>query len=299
MRGDDDNTAITEAGGLPPPPPGESNPCVVLLYTKEEGFLPRRYPLEKSPTRVGRDPDAEIMLDGDSVSRRHARFERRGERWWVADDGSKNGTFVNERQIHPDTVLTNGDLIKVGPNILKYLSGADAEARYHEEIYKLTILDVPTQSYNKRYFGEMLERETLRARRYGRALTLVMMDIDFFKKINDEYGHLAGDYVLRELAKLVQSRIRSEEVFARFGGEEFAVLLPETSLEGATSLAQNLCSRIASHVFEFQTATIPVTVSAGVAEFQTGDDTNPQALVARADEKLYEAKHTGRNRVCW
>jgi diguanylate cyclase (GGDEF)-like protein len=295
MAGSDDNTVVTDIGGVPPPP-AESNPCVVLLHTREEGFLPRRYALDKTPIRIGRDPDAEIILQGDSVSRRHAHLEKISDRWWLFDEGSKNGSFLNDRQVDK-ALLNNGDLFKIGPNILKYLSGADAEARYHEEIYKLTILDVPTQTYNKRYFAEAIERESMRARRYSRPLSLVMFDIDFFKRVNDEHGHLAGDYVLRELAKLVQTRVRREEVLARYGGEEFVILLPETPLEGAESLAQNLCSRVAAHEFEFQKAIIPITVSIGVAELGP-DDSNPNDLVARADAKLYEAKNAGRNRVC-
>ena len=297
MAGADDNTVITDMGDGPPPSPGESNPCVVLLHSGEEGLLPRRYPLEKSPVRMGRDPDADILLEGESVSRRHAHLERRAERWWIIDEGSKNGTYVNDQQISPDIVLNNGDLFKVGPNILKYLSGADAEARYHEEIYKLTILDVPTQTFNKRYLAEMLDREVTRARRHTRPLALLMLDIDFFKKVNDTHGHLAGDYVLRELSKLIQGRVRREEIFARYGGEEFAILMPETTLDGAVSLAENVRSRVAAHRFEFQGVHIPITVSLGVAEMSSSAEGVATDLVALADAKLYEAKRGGRNRV--
>ena len=124
-----------------------------------------------------------------------------------------------------------------------------------------------------------------------------MFDIDFFKRVNDQYGHLAGDYVLRELARVVQSRIRRDEVFARYGGEEFVIALPETPLEGAASLAQNLRARVAEHTFIFQGESIPVTVSIGAAVLSP-DDKTATDLVQRADEKLYEAKRGGRNRVC-
>jgi len=295
VAGSDDNTVITHIGQAPPPT-GESNPSVVLLHTREEGFLPTRYPLDRPPVRMGRDADCEIILQGESVSRRHAQLERRGDRWWLVDLNSKNGTFVNDEQIEVQHALSNGDLFKIGPNILKYLSGEDAEARYHEEIYKLTILDVPTQTFNKRYFAEAIERELMRARRHKRPLGLIMLDIDFFKKVNDQHGHLAGDYVLRELAKLVQSRIRREEIFARYGGEEFALLLPETGLEGTVALAENVRSRIEAHHFEFQGVHIPVTVSLGAAALSS-DDATPTDLISRADEKLYESKRSGRNKV--
>ncbi len=125
-----------------------------------------------------------------------------------------------------------------------------------------------------------------------------MFDIDFFKRINDQYGHLAGDYVLRELARVVQSRIRRDEVFARYGGEEFVIILPETSLDGATSLAENLRSRVEAHAFVFQNERIHVTISVGCALLAV-DDKSAAELVQRADEKLYEAKRSGRNRVCY
>jgi len=125
-----------------------------------------------------------------------------------------------------------------------------------------------------------------------------MFDIDFFKRVNDQYGHLAGDYVLRELARVVQGRIRRDEVFARYGGEEFVIALPETPLEGGVSLAQNLRARVAEHTFVFQGERIPVTVSIGAAVLNPNDKTATD-LVQRADEKLYEAKRGGRNRVCY
>ncbi len=150
---------------------------------------------------------------------------------------------------------------------------------------------------NRRHFDETLEREYLRARRHRRPLSLLVLDIDHFKKINDQYGHLAGDHVLRELAGLVQGRVRRDETVARYGGEEFVVLLPETTLEGAVSLAENLRARIAAHSFVFQNTNIPVTVSIGCSEAIEADSTAPD-LFRRADELLYQAKKGGRNRVC-
>jgi len=202
---------------------------------------------------------------------------------------------LNEDQIARESVLGNGDRIKVGPTILKFLSGADAEAKYHEEIYRMTIVDGLTQIHNKRYLHEELEREVIRARRHERPLSVLMFDIDFFKRINDQYGHLAGDYVLRELARVVQERIRRDEVFARYGGEEFSIVLPETPLEGALALAESLRSKIAEHNFVFQGERIPTTISIGCA--QMSGQGGGQELIQAADEKLYEAKRSGRNRV--
>ena len=240
MSESDEKTRVTQVVQAPPPDQTPGNDCVVVIYAAEPGLLGKRYVLDKSPLRVGRGGDNHIVLDGDSVSRRHSHFERRSNGWFIVDDGSTNGTFLNEEQIKREAGLNNGDRVKVGPTILKYLSGLDAEAKYHEEIYRMTIVDGLTQIHNKRYLFEALDKELIRARRYDRQLSLLIFDIDYFKNINDQYGHLAGDYVLRELARIVQERIRRDEVFARYGGEEFVIALPETSLQGAVTLAENL-----------------------------------------------------------
>jgi diguanylate cyclase (GGDEF)-like protein len=293
----DEKTRVTQVVQASPPEQGTGSDCLVVIYTAEPGLLGKRFVLDRSPLRVGRGTDNHIVLEGDSVSRRHAHFERRGSDWFVVDDGSTNGTYLNEDQVPRDNVLTNGDRIKVGPTILKFLSGLDAEAKYHEEIYRMTIVDGLTQIHNKRYLFEALDKELIRARRYERELSLVIFDIDFFKGINDQFGHLAGDHVLRELARVVQERIRRDEVFARYGGEEFVIVLPETGLQGALALAENLRQRVESHAFVFQNERIPVAISVGCAQLLK-DDRTAAHLIQRADERLYEAKRGGRNRVC-
>jgi diguanylate cyclase (GGDEF)-like protein len=294
----DEKTRVTQVVQRPPPDDGASNDCLVVIYTKEPAMLGKRFVLDRSPVTIGRGADSYIVLEGDSVSRRHAHLERRGSAWFVVDDGSTNGTYVNEEQIVKEQLLNNSDRLKVGPTILKFLSGADAEAKYHEEIYRMTIVDGLTQIHNKRYLFEALEREVIRARRHERELSVVMFDIDFFKRVNDQYGHLAGDYVLRELARVVQSRIRRDEVFARYGGEEFVIVLPETPLDGAAALAENLRARCEEHSFVFQGERMPVTISVGLALLNSHDKTATD-VIQRADEKLYEAKRGGRNRVCY
>jgi two-component system cell cycle response regulator len=282
------------------PGAGEDAPktgdCLVVIYTKEPTLLGKRFLLDTSPMRIGRGAENHIVLDGDSVSRRHAHLEQRTIAWWAVDDGSTNGTYVNDDQITREQSLVNGDRIKVGPTIFKYLSGQDVEAQYHEEIYRMTIIDGLTQAHVKRYLLEALEKEIIRARRHTRDLSFVMFDIDHFKKINDVHGHLAGDFVLKELANIVQGRIRRDEVFARYGGEEFAIVLPETNLEGAKSLAEGLREKVAQSRFVFQSESIRVTISIGVSMLGEQDKTSLD-LIRNADAKLYEAKRGGRNRV--
>ena len=284
-----------------PPPSAASaratTECLIVIYTKEPTLLGKRFVLDQSPTRVGRGSDSQIVLDGDSVSRRHAHFEQRADAWLIVDDGSTNGTYCNDEAVARELVLKNGDRVKIGPTIFKFLSGADVEAQYHEEIYRMTIIDGLTQIHNKRYLHEALERELIRGRRHDRDLSILIFDIDHFKRVNDAHGHLAGDFVLKELARVVSSRLRRDEVFARYGGEEFALVLPETSLEGARLLAETLRQKVDEHEFVFQSDSIRATISVGAAVLLEGDRTASD-LLKRADERLYAAKNGGRNRVC-
>ncbi|WP_394826223.1 diguanylate cyclase [Pendulispora albinea] len=298
MSDSDEKTRVTtivqKSLGDEPRPRG--NDCLVVIYTKEPTLLGKRFVLEGSPFKIGRGAENHIVLEGDSVSRRHVHFEQRGAIWYAVDDNSTNGTYVNDDQITRDIALANGDRIKVGPTIFKYLSGADVEAQYHEEIYRMTIIDGLTQAHVKRYLLEALEKEIIRARRHSRELSFLMFDVDHFKKINDFHGHLAGDFVLKELARIVQGRIRRDEVFARYGGEEFAIILPETNLDGARSLAEGLREKIEQSRFVFQNELIRVTVSIGVSQLREEDRTSMD-LIKFADERLLEAKRGGRNRV--
>jgi two-component system, cell cycle response regulator len=293
----DEKTRVTAVVASPNPVSGEGGTdCLVVIYTKEPTLLGKRFVLDSSVTRIGRGSENQIVLDGDSVSRRHAHLEQRGPAWWAVDDGSTNGTFVNDEQISRELALTNGDRIKVGPTIFKYLAGEDVESQYHEEIYRMSIIDGLTGAYNKRYLLEALEKEIMRTRRHERPLSLLMLDIDHFKKINDVHGHLAGDYVLKELGRLVHGRIRRDEIFARYGGEEFAVVLPETSLDGCRQLAEGIRSRTEATEFAFQNEKISLTVSMGVAELSVNEK-NTTDFIKLADERLYEAKRSGRNRI--
>jgi diguanylate cyclase (GGDEF)-like protein len=268
--------------------------CLVLIHPPGPN-LGRRYVLERDCINIGRENANDIVLDRDSVSRRHARIVLKGGDRVISDLGSTNGTYVNDHQVK-DHPLRAGDQIKIGNSILKYLSGQDVEQAYHEEIYKMTIVDGLTEIFNKRYFLETLERELQRAKRYKRELSMIMFDIDFFKRINDNFGHLAGDQVLKDLAQLVKSRTRSEEIVARYGGEEFAILMPETNQRGAKALAEQLRKLVENGNFSFDDEDIPVTISLGVVSLQ-GNDWDLHAFIRMADERLYDAKRGGRNQV--
>lgn len=276
--------------------PRSGQDCLVVIYSSNTRMFGKRFVLSSEAMSLGRGSDNTIQLDNDSVSRRHCRIEKRSAHYFVEDLQSTNGTYVNDELV-ASYQLRRGDQVKVGDTIFKFLSGSDMEAQYHETIYRMTIVDGLTGVNNKRYLLETLEREIPRARRHGRPLTLSMFDIDHFKKINDTFGHLAGDYVLKELATLVKKRLRPDDVVGRYGGEEFALLLPETDLHGGLHIAEELRKRIAEHHFEFENERITVTVSIGVA--QLGPDDDVVGFIKAADDRLYRAKRDGRNKVCY
>ncbi len=269
--------------------------CLVQIYPTGVG-MGTRYTLGDTPVFVGRDNDCQICLDDQSISRRHARIQPGIDGYYAVDLQSTNGTFVNDR---PATMykLQDGDYVRIGNWIFRYLAGGNVEAEYHEEIYRLTIIDGLTGTHNKRFLIEFLDRELARTTRHRRPLSLVLFDIDFFKKVNDEYGHLAGDYTLREIATMIKQAIRKEELLARYGGEEFAIVLPETDHDGAFLMAGRMRELIEQHLFAYEGKDYHVTISLGVVTTLGEENLAPTDLIRIADEKLYQAKNSGRNRV--
>jgi diguanylate cyclase (GGDEF)-like protein len=290
----DQDSTLTDAGKAFPDLSGGE--FLVVIYAKDKGALGSRQALRSGPVRIGRMSDNDVVLDEDAVSRRHARLEKRDDGWSVMDVGSRNGTLVNNREIGGVAKLAHGDRLQIGSTIFKYFGGRDAESSFFEEIYLLTIMDNLTQVSNRRHFDDVAEREFSRARRFNRSLALLMVDVDFFKRINDNFGHLVGDAVLREVAQVLRARVRRDDTVARYGGEEFVVLLPETTQANAMSLARTLCSEVAGRVIVYRGARIPVTVSVGCADVDAGD-LAVSDLILRADQRLYAAKDAGRNCV--
>jgi diguanylate cyclase (GGDEF)-like protein len=259
--------------------------------------LGRFYRLEQDLVTIGRDAGNTLPLDQENVSRFHCRIERvrATNTYFLEDLNSTNGTFLNDVPIRREK-LRHGDLIKVGRVVLKFISGGNSEALYHEEIYFMTITDGLTQVANKRHLMDFLEREIARAIRFGRPLSLVMFDIDHFKEINDTNGHLAGDHILKELCGLLSKLVRKEELLARYGGEEFVMVLPETGLSTASTIAEKARRMVEKHEFVFAGKKIAVTISLGVAELSPMA-ADPINFIRAADERLYEAKRAGRNCV--
>ncbi|MET0499475.1 MAG: GGDEF domain-containing protein [Steroidobacteraceae bacterium] len=271
--------------------------CLVVIHAPLQTDLGRRYVLDRSITTIGRGRDNDIVLPSDCVSRRHARLEHRANGLFAVDLASTNGTFINDAtKLDGEYRLSRGDLLKVGDRIFKFLSGSDVEAQYHDIIFKMTLTDGLTTLANRKQLDCLLNDEIQRARRHNRELALAMIDIDHFKTINDTYGHLTGDSVLRGLSSILQKRLRPNDKLGRYGGEEFCAILPETSLQSAVKIAEDLRVMVASHSFNAEGKEIRVTVSIGAACLLP--DMEMEQLYKGADEKLYQAKRGGRNKVC-
>jgi two-component system, cell cycle response regulator len=300
-----DSTVVTVINKPPEQESSGQEACLVVINGVDLG---KKYSLAQSSTVIGRSSKVDIQIDEDAISRSHAIIDNLGDSFAVRDLDSTNGTYVNDRPIRQKTLI-DGDQVKIGRTIFKFLTGSNIEASYHDEIYRLTTTDGLTQIYNKRYFLKEMEREMSRSIRYDRDLSLVMCDIDHFKPINDTYGHLAGDYVLKQVAQRIVGHIRRDDVLARYGGEEFVMLLPEIGRAQAVRIAEKIRKLIAAEPFEFDNVSIPVTLSLGVAdlnEYKFSADAPPPdqttdincfAFIKLADDRLYKAKEGGRNRV--
>jgi diguanylate cyclase (GGDEF)-like protein len=165
-------------------------------------------------------------------------------------------------------------------------------------IKTMATYDTLTNLYNRRYFEERLGGETQKSFYGGTPLSLVMVDIDHFKKVNDTFGHTEGDKVLREIAALLKTSVRKKDTVARYGGEEFILILPEAGLEESSMIAERIRRLVENTSFQIGQAQINLTVSLGISNFPSHRPTSKEELVKMADQALYEAKRGGRNRVC-
>jgi two-component system cell cycle response regulator len=271
---------------------------VILIAHPEGQRLGSRFRLSPGTVlEIGRSPVVGISLpEVMSISRKHARLRYAGPAVALEDLGSTNGTFVNGIPIRGRTVLRSGDRFQTAAVHFKFLHEQDVESAYHEAIYELVARDGLTEIFNKRKYDEEVQREFARAVRHQRPLALILFDLDDFKQINDSYGHLCGDFVLKQVASAARDLTRPEEILARVGGDEFAILAPETGLEGAETLANKLRQRVESLAQRYGDLEIAIRCSFGIAQL-TAEMTNPEDLYEAADNALLLAKRGGRNRV--
>tara|TARA_R110002073_G_scaffold15425_6_gene60847 strand:+ start:10042 stop:10995 length:954 start_codon:yes stop_codon:yes gene_type:complete len=278
------------------PSPCETECCLVQIYPPD--VIEGMQLLEDDQFSIGRSPDTDLPLFDSSVSRQHAMLIRSQDGYLVRDLGSTNGTFVNEKLIDSGCPLRSGDTIRIGSFLFRFLSAGCVETQYHETVYSAMTRDALTGTMNKRYLMEALNREIARSTRAQMEMSVVMVDIDHFKSINDTYGHLVGDEVLRTFGKRIGDICRSDDLLARYGGEEFCLLLAATGHEDAREMSERCRHAVADTPFETAAGPLPITASFGFTVLNPGQPKTSSALLGAADQQLYEAKRSGRNRVC-
>jgi two-component system cell cycle response regulator len=269
---------------------------LTLLAGPAQGAVFR---LEGGALTIGRSSSADVHVSHEGLSRLHARLSRVDDAFVIEDLQSANGTYVRGQRVEAATRVFDGDRIQLGQSVIFKVSIQDAlEEAAALRVYGSSVRDGLTGLYNRRYFEDRLEAEFAFSRRHRTPLTLLMLDIDFFKTINDTHGHQAGDAVLRAIGTALLSITRKEDVTARYGGEEFVLLLRGVSADNAVLGAERVRRSIALSPVAWREARLNVTVSVGLATM--GPDrsyASPIELVAAADSALYAAKRQGRNRV--
>ena len=248
---------------------------------------------------LGRSPSSTHRLDEPSVSGTHVRVIRSGPEYILADAGATNGTFVNAARLTDPVRLKDGDRIQLGPVlVLRFTLVDEAEERSLKMVYESAHRDGLTGVFNRKHFEERLASELAYAERHAKELSVLLFDLDHFKGVNDTYGHLAGDQVLRAVGAAVMRGSRTEDIVARYGGEEFIQIVRDVPAGVAVGIAERTRHAIGELRVEHGDRALSVTTSAGVASLSCcGATRNRDTLVSLADERLYRAKMGGRNRV--
>lgn len=246
---------------------------------------------------LGRHPDNQACVDDDGISRYHARITVDGTKYWVEDLGSSNGTYINGRRI-TSCELNNGDTLNLGPRVsFRFSAATEHEERVLKQLYESSVRDPLTGVFNRHYFTCQLQSELAYAVRHDSALSIVLLDIDFFKKVNDTHGHLGGDAALVHLANVFNKSLRTEDLLARYGGEEFVILLRGIPVERAVAVADRLRQSLEGQPVMHGDTAFQITASFGCASVACSKTTVTEVLIELADRRLYRAKELGRNRV--
>jgi len=273
---------------------------VLTVIAGSEVDFGKHFVLERKRTSVGREKANDIALSDGKVSKAHCeisviRSSRGVEQIGILDLDSTNGTYVNGEAVVQAT-LKAGDKIQAGGTILQLSYSDEIEREYHAKLFDFAARDALTGMYNKRFIINELENYCRIARRSNRAFSIIFIDIDDFKQINDRYGHLTGDEYLKRIAELFTHTLREQDIAGRIGGEEFLVILPETTIDGALQLAVRMRKNVEKFVMPLQNQEIRTTISAGVCQYERGLK-DVKELLDLADQAMYEAKKAEKNKV--
>jgi len=283
---------VTELVNIHPIQEGDS-PALLSLIIGPKQWIGKTWFLTKNQT-FGRDKNkADVYIPDNSLSRAHIQIIISGKSVQVQDLNSTNGSFLNNQKMDPEKSykLKNSDILRLGEIVFKFVASGNIEARSIFHVQDQMYTDSLCQIHNRKYMEDK-GQEMIRQKKH---VSFISFDLDHFKKINDQYGHIGGDFILTCVASLVRNAIRKSDIFCRMGGEEFSLMI-ECDKETAFQLAEEIRSKIAGEIFEFEDQSIRVSVSLGVAEIRKTDK-SWKDLYKRADKAMYQSKKKGRNRI--
>ena len=299
----DDETIIANPGEMSIlQQPAQRRAACLVQYSGAQ--LGKRFPLDNDSMTIGRSPQTDICIDEPSVSRRHSKFSIKGENVSVEDLGSSNGTYVNDKRLEGSLDLNDQDMLRLGTILFKFFANENIDGIIHDKIYRMATIDAGTQIFNKEYLLDTLKSEFKFSKAYHHELSVIYYDLDHFKKVNDTYGHAAGDHILKEGAQVIKKALRKTDILCRFGGEEFIVILPNTNAEKAIDLTDRVRVAMENHIFDLELDENGAkrivqhrqTISLGVSQFEPEMESEAD-LLESADKKLYISKKNGRNKV--
>lgn len=270
-----------------------AEPYLIIVSGSDRG---KHYKLHRPQNLLGRDPTADIVIADPKISRRHGIFTVHPEGVVLEDANSSNGTFVDGVRIEKHK-LDCRQRIRIGDIHMRVDYKSPAEAEADQALYQAANIDALTAILNRGAFMLRAEEEVAYCQRHGGRVTLLICDADHFKQKNDQFGHAAGDHILKELAAILSQEMRKEDLLARYGGEEFIMILREPPQAAAFGWAERLRTKVMSHPFTFQGQPIPTTISIGVCSRPAEAINSLHSVILAADAALYRAKHKGRNRV--
>jgi diguanylate cyclase (GGDEF)-like protein len=268
------------------------NPALIVI---QGDLVGRVFRIPAGKTSIGRHATCQIAVSQRLVSSFHAELKRLDEGVILEDLNSTNGTLLNGALVNRPIALKSGDLIKIGNTVFKYVD-KEIDAQFSEELHKQTTRDALTNAFNRAYVMRALT-SSIEVAKSGYPLSIILIDLDFFKKINDNFGHVAGDYVLKESCRILhETVVRTDDILGRYGGEEFVVVMPDCGIIDAVGVAERIRKTLETHHFEFNSQKIPVTASLGVIQWHPRFQ-SPEEFISACDELLYKSKAGGRNRV--
>ncbi|MGV6826620.1 MAG: GGDEF domain-containing protein [bacterium] len=272
---------------------GKNLPFLSIIYPQNKKNL---FKVTEEPQVIGRGETASVVLDDDMASRAHCEFWLENEGVFVRDLGSTNGTLIDNALIET-AQLTQESRLLIGDHILKLEYKNEHELEYDKKLIQAATTDALTGIANRRTLMDRARELYNQCLSNDRSLALVMLDIDHFKRVNDNWGHPAGDLVIKRVAQLLAAQCSSADICGRYGGEEFMVLLPDRSKTSVVDFCEGLRKQVEDFVFSWGGENIPVTISLGASIGEGRELPGLEQSVSQADDALYQAKEGGRNRL--